>query len=140
MSRIGCGSLLTGRHIRAKMYTANAVPTSNASCEWRHGSFVVCVRCHAAHIGTLIWYFLNGEFGSFDLSCSPHRYASALSWHSPSKPASSLVWLIANTQTRPAIAVFRQFSKQDLLPPCSINKIHKTLYSIRNMVAGWSGT
>ena len=95
---------------------------------------------HAAHIGTLIWYFLNGAFGSFDLSCSPHSCASALSWHSPSKPASSLVWLIANTQTRPAIAVFRQFSKQDLLPPCSINKIHKTLYSIRSMVAGWGGT
>ena len=97
---------------------------------------------HAAHIGTLICYFLNGAFGSFDLSCSPHSCASALSWHSPSKPASSLVWLIANTQTRmcPFGPLLKQFSKQDLLPPCSINKIHKTLYSIRSMIAGWGGT
>ena len=108
--------------------------------EFSGGTCAAPAGYHAAHIGTLIWYFLNGEFGNFDLSCSPHSCASALSWHSPSKPASSLVWLIANTQTRPAIAVFRQFSKQDLLPPCSINKIHKTLYAIRNMVAGWSGT
>ena len=28
------------------------------------------VGYHAAHIGTLIWYFLNGAFGMFDLSCS----------------------------------------------------------------------
>ena len=102
---------------------------------------VLCIANeYASNANPLVWYFLNGAFGMFDLFCFPHSCASALSWHSPSKPASSLVWLIANTQTRPAIAVFRQFSKQDLLPPCSINKIHKTLYSIRNMVAGWSGT
>ena len=39
-----------------------------------------------------------------------------------------------------APTVLRQFSKQDLMPPCSINKIHKTLYSIRSMVAGLGGT
>ena len=30
--------------------------------------------------------------------------------------------------------------RQDLMPPCSINKILKTLYSIRSMVAGLGGT
>ena len=103
---------------------------------------VLCIANeYASNANPLVWYFLNGAFGMVDLFCFPHSCASALSWHSPSKPASSLVWLIANTQTRmcPFGPLLKQFSKQDLLPPCSINKIHKTLYSIRSMIAGWGG-
>ena len=40
LSRIGCGSLLTGRHIRAKMYTENAATTSNFVASGRHGLHV----------------------------------------------------------------------------------------------------
>ena len=62
---------------------------------------VLCIANeYASNANPLVWYFLNGAFGMFDLFCFPHSCASALSWHSPSKPASSLVWLIANTQTR----------------------------------------
>ena len=50
MSRIGCGSLLTSRHIRAKLYTANAATTSNVSCEWSAWITCVEVMCRASRL------------------------------------------------------------------------------------------
>ena len=136
MSRIGCWELAHEQtHSSEDVYGERR---DNEQCKLRvvgmahmqcceHSFLSLCTADeYASNANPLVWYFLNGAFGMFDQSCSPHSCASALSWHSPSKPASSLVWLIANTQTRPANAVLRQFSKQDFMPPCSIKEIAQT--------------